>query len=315
MQAKHEPSDDFVARLESRVTAEVRRRSQVPSGFRWLPASPVRRAAALAAIVLVSMAAGGAAVDAAYRAQNNERRDLLVSLYQQRLEIAKQGLTLAEAEFDRVRRREAAGAATRIQVMDSRLARAQALSAVRVAELQLEEVRLSGAEPVFTLSAPRVGGRDFVTARLTTEMDAARETLLAADAVLQDASRRVEIGIALPVDREVARARVLEAMSAAQLIERKLSLRSTFLSGRHDATQTDLLGFEAEATERLESLRPRIDLARREVVLVESRIKKGLSEAVELAQVRLKVMTMESELARAELELALIRKKLSGKTP
>jgi hypothetical protein len=315
MQTKHQPNEDFVARLESRLAGEVRRRMERPSGLRWLPSTPGRLLVALAVIVMVSMVAGGAVVDATYRAQNNERRELILSLYQQRLDIAKQGLTMAETELDRARRRESIGAGNRSEVSESQVKHAQALSAFRVAELQLEEVRLSGVEPAFTLSAPRVQGRDFVSARLMAELEALREVFRVADTALQYVSRRVEIGVATPIDREVARAAVIEARSAAALTERKLSLRSSFLKGHYDATQVDLHGYEADAIERLESLRPGIDLARRQVSLVESRVKKGLSEDIELAQVKLKVMMMESELAKAELELALIRKRLSGKAP
>ncbi len=313
MRMKHQPTETFVERLESTLAAEVRQRNRRVASMWWIPGTPGRLAAALAAIVLVSMAAGGAAVDAAYRAQNNERRALIVSLYQQRLDIAKQALTLARTELDRERRRESIGAGNRSELLDSQLAHAQAETAVRVAELQLEEVSLSGVEPVFSLSAPVIRGRDFVTPRLAAELDASREAVRVADVLFQDASRRVEIGVATPADREVKRARLVETRSAAQLLERKLHIRSLFLKGTHDATQADLLGLEAEAIERMESLRPRLDLARREVTLTESRIQKGLSGDVELAQARLKLMTMESELAKAELELALIKQKLAGK--
>ena len=64
---------------------------------------------------------------------------------------------------------------------------------------------------------------------------------------------------------------------------------------------------------RLEMLRPQIELARRQVDRVASRVKKGLSEDLELAQARLKLMTLEADLGRAELDLALVRRRLGGK--
>lgn len=313
MRTKHEPTEAFIERLESTLASEVRRRNERAASVWWIPRSPARLAAALAAIVLVSMAAGGAAVDAAYRAQNNERRGLIASLYQQRLDIAKQALALARTELDAARRRESMGAGSRGELLDSQLKHAQAETTVRVAELQLEEVSLSGVEPVFHLSAPLIRGRDFVTPRLAAELESAREAMRVAEVLLQDASRRVEIGIATPADREVKRARSIDTRSAAQLLERKLQIRSQFLRGTHDAIHTDLLGLEAEAVERITALSPNLDLTRREVTLTESRIQKGLAGEVELAQAKLKLMTLESELAKAELELALIKQKLNAK--
>lgn len=315
MRTKHEPTETFIKRLESTLASEVRRRNERAASVWWMPRTPARLATALAAIVLLSMAAGGAAVDAAYRAQNNERRALIASLYEQRLDIAKQALALARTELDAAQRRESIGAGSRLDLLDSQLKHAQAATAVRVAELQLEEVSLSSVEPVFHLSAPLIRGRDFVTPRLAAELEASREAMRVAELLHQDASRRVEIGVAAPADREVKRARLIETRSVAQLLERKLQIRSQFLKGAHDATHTDLLGLEAEATERITALMPGLDLARREVELAESRIKKGLAGEVELAQARLKLMTMESELAKAELELALIKQKLNAKTP
>ena len=85
MRDKHAPRSEFIEQLQSQIVTEVRRRNRLPESPRWSMPSPWKLAAVAAVLVIASMAAGGAVVAAAYEAQSNERRDVLLSGYMQRV--------------------------------------------------------------------------------------------------------------------------------------------------------------------------------------------------------------------------------------
>ena len=62
-------------------------------------ATPASGRLAVLAIVVVSMVIGGAVVAAAYQAQTNERRDVLLSAYQGQVRLAAERLNLAKTQL------------------------------------------------------------------------------------------------------------------------------------------------------------------------------------------------------------------------
>ena len=147
MRTTHEPREGFVDELERRIVTEARRRDRPGQPFRWMSWSPARVAVALGILVVASMAAGGAVVDAAYRSQNNERRDLVASTYERRIDLASQRLAIAKEELARTQRKVSVGVASNVELLDSELKLVEAEVEVTVLKLQLEEVRLTGQEP------------------------------------------------------------------------------------------------------------------------------------------------------------------------
>lgn len=318
MQNKHEPRDEFVKRLEWHVTAEARRRNRPvlqPRWARWVSMSPLRMTMAVAAIVVVSMAAGGAVVAAAYQSQVNERRDLVAAAYEQRLALAQQRLSLAVEGLNGIKRRVAVGLATNRELMEEQFKVVEAEAEVKTTQLQLEEVRLTAQDVVTTMSAPMVRGRDFVTERWQAEMAVATFALDKEKTLLEDVQRRVQIGVVDPAEVEVSRAKVGELEAALQARQRKLDIRKRFLNREFDATRADLRGLEVDAELRQRTLRLQLDLAKRETDRVAARVQKGIASGVDEMQARLKLLSLTAEAAKTEMDLALIRKRLEGKNP
>jgi len=312
MQARHEPREEFVERLEGVVIAEARRRTRPLSPSRWIPASPMRMAVAIVAIVFVSMAIGGAVVAAAYRSQTNERRDLVASTYERRLGLAQQRLSIAVERLNGTKRRVAVGVATNRELVDDQLNVIEAEAEVMTTQLQLEEVRLTAQDALSTISAPLVRGRDFVSERWQAELTVPRYALDMEQARLRDTQRRVQIGVANPSEVEVSRVRVAELEAALQAYQRKLDIRKRFLNKEIDATQADLRGLEAEAEMRYQTLEQQVDLAKAEVERASARVKKGIADNIEVTQANVKLLVLQSELVKVELDLALIRRRLKG---
>jgi outer membrane protein TolC len=311
MQAKHEPRDGFIDRLEWQISSELRRRHRTGPAT-WLPHSPLRASAVIALLVVVSTAAGGAAVAAAFQAQDKGRRDLVVSNYEQRVQLARLRVAAAELQVLEIERQVSVGVQRNdsLQVQDARLRVAEGQGSLKMAELDLQEARLTGREPLDAISSPLVSGRDFVAERLQSSLLAPEQGLTGARAQAKAMRRRYEVGLATVTDMAEAEARVLELEAAVAAIQRKLEIRRQFVDGKITAPQADMRLIESEAEQRVKALEPRIALAHKHIADVQNRVAVGVGTPVEVAEAKLRLSTLEAELAKAQLDLALIRKKI-----
>ena len=307
MRNRHEPNEDFVEKLEWQIGREVRRRNRAATAPRWATWSPQKAFATVAALMLLSMVIGGAAVAAAYEAQSNVRRDQLAANFEQRLDLAKRRHAMMAEQVQTTEQRVAVGIANNTDLLEARIKVAEAVAQVEVTEMQLAEVRVTGQEPRNELSAPLVSGRDFVSQRLRSEMNVPRMTLTLEGARVQDMQRRFEIGVADAIAVEVARVRMLEVQAAFETFERKLEIRQKFLKGVADAVETDLRVLEADAEQLKKTLTPKLALARKEGDLVATKVSAGLAQQMELSEATLRRLELETALTKAELDLALIR--------
>lgn len=284
-----------------------------PRWATWALKSPMRVALSIGAIVVVSMAAGGAVVAAAYQSQSNERREVIAASYASRLALAQRQLVIAADALKTAKRRVAVGLATNAELMDEEFKVVEAEAVVRTVQLQLEEIRLTGQEPVTAVSAPLVDGRDFVSERWQAEMLVPEKALEMQRHRQRDAERRFSIGVADALEIEIASARATELGAALNGFKQRLEIRRRFVNKEIDATQADLRILEAEAFQRRATLATQHEMAQREVDRVAARVKKGLATEVELAQANLKLLSLHVDLQKAELDYTLIRMRLKGK--
>jgi len=312
MRDKHEPHGAFVERLEWQIAGEVRRRNRPAEPPRWPLRSRRSIAVAAAGLALVSMGLGGAVVAAAYRAQNSEQRDQVAAVYQLRLALAQKTLAAAADTLRLTERNVSIGMATQTDALEAQSKVSGAQAGVRSLELQLEEVRLTGREPSNEISSPLVSGRDFVGERLRNDITVPRNALSIAQRQLLGVQRRVDVGVADATDLDVARAKVVELQAAVVGFERKIEIRQRFLKGEIDSVQADLRVLEGEAEQRRSTLAPKVDLARRQVDQTARRVKVGVAQSVDLAEATLRLQQLEADLAKADLDLAVIRRRLAG---
>jgi hypothetical protein len=310
MSSNHQPRPEFVDRLEWRLGSEVRRRHR-PVGTRgWLSGSRVRVAVALTTLVIVSMTIGGAVVAMALQSENSERRDLLVRGLAQRVELASERVALAERVVKAAETRFAVGLALPHTVAESRVKLVEAQAQLRSLQLQVEEVRLTGREPQDEISAPLVSGRDFVTQRLLAEMSGPVATLEMEQARLREIQGRVEIGTANPFERDVQRSHVAEVEAAVHGLRTKLEIRRRFVRNEIGNVEAELRVLENAADTMHRALQPKVELAAKQVRDVNTKVEVGLAQPVDLAEATLELRTLEAELAKSQLDLALIRRRL-----
>ena len=311
MQDPHEPSDRFVERLGQDIGAEVRRRNLQPQPAPVWPAFGLKAVAAAAVLVAVSMAIGGAVVGAAYQNQNREELRALTAVYERKIQLEQLRLDAAKQQLQAAERRVAVGLVDQDAGLEARQSVVEAEAQLRIAMLNLEEVRITGRDPRDEVSAPPIPNRDFVRERIGVRMSVAQGALELETRRLQAAERRVSIGVAQAGEVDVLRGRVLDLESAINVAREKISARELFLANKYDSTMTDLRVTEIEAEQRYRVLKPQFELALKDKARIESLVSKGLVAPVEVTKANVRVLEIQTELQRAEVEVMIARQRLA----
>lgn len=314
MQDRHEPSDRFIERLGQDIGAEVRRRNRVPGPAGWRQFTGFKTLAAAAALVVVSMAVGGAVVAAAYQNENREELRALRAVYERKIFLAKAKLDAAKQQLQDAERRVAVGLENQNAAMEQRQMVVEAEAQMRIAMLNIEEVAATGREPRDEVSAPPTPNRDFVQERLVVGLSITQAALDTAKRRLQDAERRVRIGIAQRADVDALRAEIVALESALKATQQKIAARQAFVGNKYDPAFTDLRVGEIEAEQRLRALVPQLDLAKRDMARIESLVAKGLTSPADVAQARVRILEIELKLSIAEAELSTVRARIAERT-
>jgi hypothetical protein len=296
MSGLHEPREEFVNELERRLRADLKRRELAAETRTWMPRSRLAVAFGMVAVVLASMAIGGGAVAAAYESRRIEQRDLLLTSYEQRVVIAKKRLALAAEQLKNAQQRVEVGIEPRESVSE--------------AQLDIEEIRGTGREPMNALSAPLVSGRDFVSERLRVEMTVPVAALQREKHRVQAARTRFEVGLVNSGEVVAAATRVIELESAVAALQRKIEIRQAFLKGGLPPAAADLRGLEAETEMRITTLARRIEFARKHLADLRARIEIGTLDPVNVAEAELQLQELQLAQTKAHLDLALIRQQL-----
>ena len=135
-------------------------------------------------------------------------------------------------------------------MLDLRAKVSEGEAELRSIELDVEEIRATGREPMHSMSAPLVSGRDFVSERWRVEMTVPAAAL-ARERTRADAVRgRVQVGLAKPSEVEAATAQIAELEAAVEAFDQKLAIRQAFLKAGLTATGADLRGLQAENESR-----------------------------------------------------------------
>jgi hypothetical protein len=310
MSGAHNPREEFVNQLEHHLRADLRRRDLAARAHTWMPRSRGALTLAIATVAVASLAVGGGVVAVAYETRLSEQRDQLLGNFEQRAIFAKQRLALATQQLREMEWRVSVGTEPQESVLDARFKVSEAEAELKSIELNLGEIRATGREPISALSAPLISGRDFVSERLRVEMSVPAAALEREKVLAQAVRSRFEVGLANATDVDTAETRTIELVSAVEVFQRKLGIRQTFLKGGVPAAVADLRGLEAESDLRRTALTRRIDLVRRRVRDLQSRIEVGTANPLNLAEAEMRLQELQLEMSRTEYDLLLIRQQL-----
>ena len=312
MTSNHEPREEFVQRLEARVTAEARaqRANPVAGVPRWLPRTPLAAAAGLAAVIFVSMGLGGAVVAARYQAVDNQQRSLLLQNYERRMQLAEAKLELAKSELALAQRRVVQGVDTTDAVPAAELTVIEAEVQLQLLQLQFAEAQASGREAQDAISAPLVNGRDFVRQRLEIQMRVTEAAYNLEKKRLKRDQARFAVGAATQIDVATATVRLVEFEKALQAMQRKIGVRQQFAAQQIDGPMAELRILAIEAQQRRETLESKMQLNRQQVDAAKQRFNVGLATALELKAAELQLVQTEVEFRKAELDMVVVQKQI-----
>src|SRR6476620_2094478 len=177
-----EPTPEFRDRLERTVVNVLRLEQQLGNRTR----AARTRWMGLAAIIVVSAALGDTAGSASGQIRDSARRDSLLEAARADASLAAVRLAVARDRLADAKRRYDVGAGEMISVVnaDAEL-RAMEAKAMR-ARYNIEEITASSQPPRDDLSAPLVGGRDFVKGRIMLDLATAQERLTTAEKVYSE---------------------------------------------------------------------------------------------------------------------------------
>jgi outer membrane protein TolC len=187
---------------------------------------------------------------------------------------------------------------------------AQAEADARITELELDEIRSSGREPLGELSSPLVDGRDFVSEKIRVRMEVAAHHL---DLVRGEQARvrsRADVGV---VSEDEVQAQNLVARQAELQLEglgQQLELRRAYLDSEISAVEAELKLLEAETQNRVILLDQQRQYFQQELDRFQAAMDAGTMPAVAAAQMRTRVAEMEAQLRLAQAELEIVRREL-----
>ncbi len=305
---RHEPDKQFIENLEWPVAGEVRRRNRAAA-----PLPPLWQLARAAARVVVSMVFGAAAMGASYQIEESWRKELLTSSLEVRLNLALQRVEMSVEEYQRIQGQFEVGVIGEETLAMARLQLADAEAQARTLELELEEIRLTGREPVGEVSSPLVGERDFVSERIRLQMEGAARQLEVAASELQRMQERFEVGVIDRIGLTSVEAAVRQYEGQLTSHERQLEIRQAFLAGELTAVEAELWVLEAEAEERANSMMQQMEFANLEREYFERGVAVGTVDRLMLRQAEFRLAELEAEVRLAELELEILRREMESR--
>jgi hypothetical protein len=247
----------------------------------------------VAAVVL-----GATAGLASAQLRDAARRDSLVQAAEAELALAKVRLDLTRAQLEEVRRQAQLGAAVVASVAAAEAEHRAMQAQARRIQLDLEEIRAAAQAPRDELSAPVVGGRDFVTERLRLDLYAAQQRLLAAEQALADAERRLRLGAGSELARLQAEVEAVRAKAAMAVLVERQRLRQEFLERGTAIEELLRRQQDAELRQGVLVAQRALEAAREQLALVERRRAAGAAAELEVLKAQVEVRELELELQR-----------------
>lgn len=309
MQNKHEPDPRFTEKLEWQLGTELRRQNRA----RAARISP-RRLLGLGALVMISVVFGAGAMAASQQMEESWRRELLEASLDVRLDLALRRLDMQFEELERVRERVDQGLIDERDLVAFELQIARAETDAKILELEREEIRLSGRQPLGKVSSPLVNGQDFVSDRIQARMALAQRHLDVMQSELDRTIEHFQLGLIQEQDvlgRELA---LQEAEAALMVLQQELDIRRSFVNAEISAVEAELRVLQAEAERKSQLLSQQMELVLLQMDRVQTEIDNGLVSPMAAAQADLHIAELEAELMLAQIELEVLQRELDART-
>lgn len=309
MNQDHAPDPQFVNLLEWELKSVMRRQRSVDgtSSARRLVKF---RLGTILVLALVSMFVGGAGTYAAIRRTDAQAAALYIARGEALLEIARTQLEHVAQELARTQALVQQGTVTErhLQQIEAQLLQAESETDIR--EFELAETLITGREPNDALSAPLVDGRDFVTERMAARRRPMQQRL---ELTIDQARRNQELidaGVASARELRGAQAQIVWAEEELAGLEKRITLRASFLAGELSAAEVELHGMRFAAVAAREMAVRQVDISVEQHKRLTLLSERGLVSDSELQAVEADMRTLEAHVELADLELRILDQKL-----
>lgn len=300
-----EPTPEFLAHME-RETLYVLRRP-APQGR-----GPLLRHLRTAALVVLALGAGAGCVVVAERVQDSRRVERELARNEIRVELAERRFAALKARTETTRLRHAEGVVSQSEVTEAERRQLAAERTLRHVRLEREELDAGGGtfprgtvpdgELQLDLTAPPVGGRDFVSEHLRVEREACAAELEHARAELERANVLHGAGRVSESVPSNARAGVETLERRLASLDQRLANRADFLAGRTTRERCELTDLRCVAEVRRADARAHVRRLRDDLARAEQLHSAGVAPAPDDLRLQLEEARSEIELVWLELE-------------
>ena len=306
MPDKHEPDPQFLDRLEWQLKGELRRQNR--SGA---PDRLSTRILKIAALMVVSVGLGAGAMGASQQLQESWRAELLEARLEVQLEMAQQRLQMQRETLEHTRGEVEQGIRTARDLMYAELQIAQAQSEAAITQLEFEEIRESGREPLGELSSPLVGDRDFVSEKIQIRMHVASLHRNTIRSELERERSMMEAGLVGSRDVQGRNLSLREAELQLDGLARRLDVRQAYLNADISAVEAELQVLELEVQNRMVLLNEQRQFFQSQFERMQEMADEGTVGASDLSGMEMQIAEIEGQLRMAETEFGIVQRELA----
>jgi hypothetical protein len=305
MSEHYEPNSRFLERLEWQLSSEFRRagRLRPSSGKIAMP-----RRAVTASLLVGVLLTGVAVMKAADYIKDSRQKKVEMARVEAEVRIKEAHLESVKEMESRAKLQFSNGLIREEEYLVMKQARDRAALDLKRSRLNLDEVKMSGDIPRDELSAPIVGGRDFVSERLKVEMKGVELDLGLFGRRLERIKQLVENGLVRGDQLEQVQAEVAVRKVMVDEIQNRLDLRKHFIAGEITAREVEIQDRKAVVERNLQLAQSKVDSLMEQLKRLKSLEAKGVISPAESKELEYALTAAEGELQLAALEMEILEK-------
>jgi hypothetical protein len=305
MSKNYEPDSQFLERLEWQLSTEYRRANRLkpPSGKIAVPRSMV--AVTLAVGLFMT---GVAVTKAADYIKDSWRKKIEIARVETEVELKKVHMeSIREMAYD-VKMRVSNGLIREDEYQAMKLAVENAELDLKRSLLNMDEVKMSGDIPRNELYAPLVGGRDFVSERLTIEKKEVELVMEQLGIHLERIKQLVEKNLVREDEMNQIQMEVANRKMMIDKIQQRLDLRSRFITGEITAQEVEIQDRMTGAERNLHLAQSKVDSLNDQLKRLKTLEAQGEISHMEVVQLQYALDAAQAELKLAALEMDVLEK-------
>jgi hypothetical protein len=305
MSKRYEPDSQFLERLEWQLSSEFRRTNRLKSSVGRI-AVP-RRVVTVSLMVGVLMT-GVAVMKAADYIKDSRQKRVEIARVEAEVRIKEAHLESAQEMGKRAKMQFSNGLIRDEEYLVMKLGADRAMLDLKRSLLNLDEVKMSGEIPRNELSAPLVGGCDFVSERLQIEKEEMALDLELSGRRLGRIKQLVEKDLIQGVQLEAIQAEIAARKVMVDNTQHRLDLRKRFIAGEITAREVEIKDRKAVVEKNLQLAQSKVDSLKEQLKRLKSLEAKGVITPSESKELEYALTAAEAELQLATLEIEVLEK-------